>query len=546
MKRYGFLIFAAVCLFGFITGCEDPINDLVKAPEIGLYIDGQILSEGSEIDLGSIAADGTGGAQGLSVTVYIRNNGNDDLTITSAVLSTGDTENFYLAPSFSSPLIPGGETSISIGFDPSSRGELSAVVSIGSSDQVHNPFTFTVTGTGLSVGTVSPPTFSPPAGTYSTAQEILLSCSTEDSEIYYTLDGSVPSASSIKYSGAISLDETTTIKAIGLRAGWDDSPVAVAEYILAIEYDLEFEANGGTGTMSPQAIIIGETVNINPNTFTRSGFSFTGWSTSAGGQVEYEDEGFFTMSTHGAVLWAKWEIQSYLVVFESGEGSSVSSQIVDYNGTVTEPADPESLYSTFGGWYKEEECVNPWNFSTDVITGPRTLYAKWTLAYSVGSDGPSGGKIFYENPDYDPEDPDDWRFMEAAADSRIAFNLVSQSPAEDIDGADGTAIGTGLQNTQDIVDDEGTSYSYGARYCYELSFSEDGKVFDDWFLPSKDEVSEMISVCGTGGTPMNIQISSSEYDTSKVWSYMFMGGYLSQSNKTSSSDYMFFRPARRF
>jgi len=41
----------------------------------------------------------------------------------------------------------------------------------------------------------------------------------------------------------------------------------------------------------------------------------------------------------------------------------------------------------FGGWFKEEACTNEWNFTTDVVTGNITLYAKWNK------------KTGYETPD---------------------------------------------------------------------------------------------------------------------------------------------------
>ena len=52
------------------------------------------------------------------------------------------------------------------------------------------------------------------------------------------------------------------------------------------------------------------------------------------------------------------------------------------------PYDPKREGYTFAGWYKEPECINAWNFDTDVITikfdeeGKRIyeeicLYAKW-------------------------------------------------------------------------------------------------------------------------------------------------------------------------
>ena len=76
---------------------------------------------------------------------------------------------------------------------------------------------------------VATPTFSPAGGTYTSAQNVTLSCATPGSEIYYTLDGTTPSGSSDKYTSAINVSETKTIKAIA-KNGDDYSNVASATY----------------------------------------------------------------------------------------------------------------------------------------------------------------------------------------------------------------------------------------------------------------------------------------------------------------------------
>ena len=85
------------------------------------------------------------------------------------------------------------------------------------------------------VGTpkVATPTFSPePSVTYTSAQEVTISCATSGATIYYTTDGSTPTTSSTPYSGAITVDHTMTIKAIAVATGYDDSEVATATYTI--------------------------------------------------------------------------------------------------------------------------------------------------------------------------------------------------------------------------------------------------------------------------------------------------------------------------
>ena len=76
---------------------------------------------------------------------------------------------------------------------------------------------------------VATPTFSPAAGAFTSAQNVTISCATDGAEIYYTLDGATPTGSSTKYTSAINVTETKTIKAIAIK-GSDASAVATATY----------------------------------------------------------------------------------------------------------------------------------------------------------------------------------------------------------------------------------------------------------------------------------------------------------------------------
>jgi glucosylceramidase len=73
------------------------------------------------------------------------------------------------------------------------------------------------------------PSFWPIAGTYSPTQ-ITISDTTANSTIYYTTDGSTPTASSTPYTGPVTVSSTTTVKAIATATGFSASAVASATY----------------------------------------------------------------------------------------------------------------------------------------------------------------------------------------------------------------------------------------------------------------------------------------------------------------------------
>lgn len=97
----------------------------------------------------------------------------------------------------------------------------------------------TLTYTSSSTPTCSTPTFSPAAGTYSSAQNVSIACTTEGAAIYYTTDGSTPTAESTAYTQAIPVSTTTTIKAIAVADGYTNSAVATATYTIVPPYEGE-------------------------------------------------------------------------------------------------------------------------------------------------------------------------------------------------------------------------------------------------------------------------------------------------------------------
>ena len=86
--------------------------------------------------------------------------------------------------------------------------------------------------------TCGAPVFSPVAGTYTSAQNVTISSTTEGASIYYTLDSSEPSATNGKlYSDPIIVSSTTTIKAIAVKDDYNNSTVESATYtIVSIEH----------------------------------------------------------------------------------------------------------------------------------------------------------------------------------------------------------------------------------------------------------------------------------------------------------------------
>lgn len=97
--------------------------------------------------------------------------------------------------------------------------------------------------------TAAAPTLSPGTSTYTSAQAVTITDSTPGAVIYYTTNGSLPSTSSTKYSGAFTISATATVKAIAVASGYANSSVSSATYTIS-----------SAGTSAPVSLAAADTV----------------------------------------------------------------------------------------------------------------------------------------------------------------------------------------------------------------------------------------------------------------------------------------------
>jgi hypothetical protein len=104
---------------------------------------------------------------------------------------------------------------------------------------------------------VAAPTFSVPAGSYNSAQSVTISDTNPGSTIYYTTNGTVPTTSSTKYTGAISVSATETLMAIATATGYTTSAVQSATYTITLIQTATpaFSVSAGTYTAAQTVTI---------------------------------------------------------------------------------------------------------------------------------------------------------------------------------------------------------------------------------------------------------------------------------------------------
>ncbi len=66
------------------------------------------------------------------------------------------------------------------------------------------------------------------------------------------------------------------------------------------------------------------------------------------------------------------------VAFNTRNGTYVEPLKIHSGTLIVEPGQPSHSNGVFAGWYKENACINSWNFASDKSSTDIILYAKWT------------------------------------------------------------------------------------------------------------------------------------------------------------------------
>ena len=163
--------------------------------------------------------------------------------------------------------------------------------------------------------------------------------------------------------------------------------------------------------------------------------------------------------------------------------------------------------------------------------------------YEVGDTGPGGGTIFYVDMNLPPGS----QYFEAACVGwQNNCDGTTPDPTSEwgcyispIAGADGQAIGTGEQNTADILAGCETP---GIAARLADGYTNSGE--SDWFLPSQNELNQMyVEPTTFGGFSTDAYWSSYEYDGDLAWFQWFDVGEQYATSKYATA---YVRPVRSF
>ena len=158
-----------------------------------------------------------------------------------------------------------------------------------------------------------------------------------------------------------------------------DGPLRLKASWQAHRYSVKYHSTGGTGSMNDQVFYFDELKALQPNTFTKTGYHFTGWNTKLDGKGEsYTDQQIVSnLSTEDAAivdLYAQWKVTDYVVSFENTGDSKIADKSYTIEKGIDSFETPTRTGYDFDGWYEGDQKVE--SIPTGQI-GDRTLTAKW-------------------------------------------------------------------------------------------------------------------------------------------------------------------------
>jgi hypothetical protein len=192
-------------------------------------------------------------------------------------------------------------------------------------------------------------------------------------------------------------------------------------------------------------------------------------------------------------------------IHESGVTELIKDEAAGKWSVTVRLASPTSGTITFFVWGENfsGEHLYSGDGNLTVGTNNNSITVTTGAGYSLRDMGPGGGYIFYDKGSYGE---DGWRYLEAAragwsgstSDPGYIFGHYMPDGSTNTTMGTTTGVGTGEENTLALVSsmqNAAYNYTYGggttANYAAKICYDHVTGGYDDWFLPSKDELTLM-------------------------------------------------------
>lgn len=297
-----------------------------------------------------------------------------------------------------------------------------------------------------------------------------------------------------------------------------------------VKYQVAFDANEGTGTMSNQVFDYDVSDALTTNTFTRKGYVFTGWNTKPDGNgVSYDDEQTVQSlidTSDVLTLYAMWKPITCTIQYDSNQGFGLmldTKLVYGKNDVIPKNVFLRDGYA-FTGWYasRNHDGVTEWlrkdawqdddTFDKDLLSDGDhmdfayddkdvvTLHAVWTPVVSEDN-----SKILS---DMMTNDKDEETLMDAVADDNEVNDekldvkdnsYLSESILDEVTNSDETSDDTLMSKLSEYAeasvtntnDDDITNDSSFTTYNSVVPTSADTNVDAMWLFVLFDGIAAL-------------------------------------------------------
>ncbi|WP_213805466.1 chitobiase/beta-hexosaminidase C-terminal domain-containing protein [Granulicella sp. dw_53] len=220
-------------------------------------------------------------------------------------------------------------------------------------------------GYTINLNAAATPTFSPAGGSYTSAQTVTISDATAGANIYFTTDGSVPTATSTLYTAPLTISKSMTLSAIAIASGFANSGIASASYLV------------GTGTAAPVISPAGGTFGAAQNV--------TITDATSGANIYYTVDGSVPTSS-STPYSGPINVSANQTISTIAIASGTASVVTTASFTITIPAAAPPTFSPAGGTYSTAQNV----ILSDTTPGA-------TIYYAVDGSTPTTSSTKYDN-----------------------------------------------------------------------------------------------------------------------------------------------------
>ncbi len=215
---------------------------------------------------------------------------------------------------------------------------------------------------------------------------------------------------------------------------------------------------------------------------------------------------------------------TYTVTFDSRGGSEVPAQHIEKGGRLDKPSAPTFADNDFSAWFKEDACINEWDFDVDTVTADITLYAQWKPVTCVVTFDSMGGTSM--NPV-----------------SNVTHNAIITRPADPVRpgfGLDGWFKDPGFTDewnfAEDTVTENITLYAKWTRNALDVSLEMDT-------ITNINPVFDPIVISQSAAAPYYMTAivyveDESEYDEGSIkWAVSGVGAYAGETVSGSGASF---------